>query len=354
MPAAAVAETDTTTNTANTASTANTANTPPARGRRASTRAARPARSARPATGRPCTLWAVSDLHVHSQGNADIVDKYLCPPNPDDWLIVAGDVAEDIDTVVRTLAKLQQRYAHVIYTPGNHEIYARSDDRLKGRAKYDALIHAVQRLGVTTPEDPYVTFGDHTIVPLFTLYDHSWRAEGTTRDEALAAAQESGVVLTDSFTVEPYVDVELWCRDRLKYSVRRLASVSTPTILVNHWPLARETLKNVRYPEIGLWSGTRHTQNWPLRYRASTVIYGHLHIPVEIFVKNVTHAEVSLGYPREWKKSLPPRVDKKLWPYPVLTRTHDQHRPTNLTHSANSASPTDTASTTSTDKEVTP
>lgn len=268
---------------------------------------------------RPCTLWAVSDLHIHSPGNEEIVDSHVRPPNPEDWLIVAGDIAEDIDSVVRTLAKLQQRYAHVVYTPGNHDIYARSDERLKGRAKYDALIQAVQRLGVTTPEDPFVRFGEHTIVPLFTLYDHSWRAAGTTRDEALAAAQQSGVVLTDSFTVEPYVDVELWCRDRLKYSVRRLANVTGSTILVNHWPLARETLKNLRYSEIGLWSGTRHTQNWPLRYQASTVIYGHLHIPVEIFVDNVTHAEVSLGYAREWKKTLPPRLDKKIWPYPVLS-----------------------------------
>ena len=265
------------------------------------------------------TLWAVSDLHIHSPGNRDLIDTHLRPPNPHDWLIIAGDIAEGIDDVVAMLTRLQKRYAHIIYAPGNHELYARSTDRLKGQDKYNALIYACQKLSVSTPEDPYVTFGGHTIVPLFTLYDHSWRDPELSREEALTAAQRSGVVLTDYFAIEPFEDVSLWCRDRLRYSVRRLAQVTGPTVLVNHWPLARECLEHVRLPEIALWSGTRHTQSWPERYNATSVIYGHLHIPVEKFIGNVTHAEVSLGYKQEWARNLQPRLDRKLWPYPVLT-----------------------------------
>ena len=38
------------------------------------------------------TLWAISDLHVAHRGNESIVDQ-IRPSAPDDWLIVAGDVA---------------------------------------------------------------------------------------------------------------------------------------------------------------------------------------------------------------------------------------------------------------------
>lgn len=264
------------------------------------------------------TLWAVSDLHVRAPGNLDLVREHVRPANAGDWLIVAGDIAEDLPTIERTLGLLQSRFAQVIYTPGNHELYSRTSDTTHGRAKYDAVIAIAQRLGVLTPEDPFPMFAGHTVVPLFTLYDHSWRDPSMTPTAALAAARDKGIVLMDDLAIAPYEDVILWCRERLRYSVRRLASVEGPTILVNHWPLAREAMSNVRHQEIGLWSGTRHTQEWPERYRASAVIYGHLHIPVEFSLGNVTHAEVSLGYPRERKVSLPPRLEKNLWPYPVL------------------------------------
>lgn len=267
----------------------------------------------------PRTLWAVSDLHVRAPGNLDLVREHVRPTNAGDWLIVAGDIAEDLDSIERTLGLLQSRFAQVIYTPGNHELYSRTRDTVHGRAKYEAVIAAAQRLGVLTPEDPYPTFAGRTIVPLFTLYDHSWRDSLMTPTAALAAARDKGIVLMDDLAIAPYEDIAMWCRDRLRYSVRRLSAVRGPTILVNHWPLVREAMQNVRHQEIGLWSGTRHTQQWPQRYRADAVVYGHLHIPVEFSLGNVTHTEVSLGYPRERKVSLPPRLEKYLWPYPVVT-----------------------------------
>lgn len=265
------------------------------------------------------TLWAVSDLHVNAPGNREAVAEHVRPRHPEDWLIVAGDVAEDEDTVLGVLRGLADRFDTVIWVPGNHELYSRSQDKRKGKAKYDYLVENCRRIGVLTPEDPYLTFAGHTIVPLFTLYDHSWRTPGTTPAEAIAAAEEKGVVLTDHYAIAPFVDVPLWCRERLRYSVRRLSHVTGPTVLINHWPLVRETMDNVRIPEIALWSGSRHTQTWPKRYKASTVVYGHLHIPVEIFVDRVTHAEVSLGYPREREHTLQPRIEQGMWPYPVLT-----------------------------------
>lgn len=265
------------------------------------------------------TLWAVSDLHINSPGNREAVAEFVRPNHPADWLIVAGDVAEDADTVLGALRGLAERFETVIWVPGNHELYSRGDDSLKGRNKYKYLVEGCRKIGVLTPEDPYVTFAGHTIVPLFTLYDHSWRTSGTTPEEAIAAAEESSVVLTDHYAIAPFVDIPVWCRERLSYTVRRLSHVEGPTILINHWPLVREAMEKVVHQEIGLWSGTRHTQSWPRRYKATCVIYGHLHIPIDICVEDVTHAEVSLGYPRDRERTLPPRLNAGRWPCPVLT-----------------------------------
>ncbi len=265
------------------------------------------------------TLWAVSDLHVTSPGNRELVDRHVHGDSPDDWLLVAGDVAEKTSDVIDVLGQLAQRFDQVIWVPGNHELYSAAGDALHGREKYAELVQQCRLIGVLTPEDDFPEFAGHTIVPMFTLYDHSWRELGSTPAEAIAAAERSGIVLTDHFAIAPFVDIPQWCRERLLYTVRRLAKVNGPTVLVNHWPLVREAMNNVTHQEIGLWSGTRHTQGWPERYGASAVIYGHLHIPIELFVDNVTHAEVSLGYPREWKKSLPPRLSAGRWPYRVLT-----------------------------------
>ena len=119
--------------------------------------------------------------------------------------------------------------------------------------------------------------------------------------------------MTDEFAIAPFVDVRAWCWDRLAYSIRRLSRIEGPTVLINHWPLVQEPTLKMRWPEVALWCGTRHTRNWPTRYNAQAVVYGHLHMPSVDYFDGVKHVEVSLGYPREWEAHRP-----LPWPYPVL------------------------------------
>ena len=44
------------------------------------------------------------------------------------------------------------------------------------------------------------------------------------------------------------------------------------------------------------------TADWHLRYNAAAVVYGHLHIPRTTRYDGVPFEEVSVGYPREWKR----------------------------------------------------
>lgn len=258
------------------------------------------------------TLWLVADLHVTFPANRERVER-LSAAEEGDWLIVAGDVAEDIDVVVDTLARLRRRFARVVWCPGNHELFARREDRYQGRARYDRLVELLREVGVDTPEDPFPVFGDVTVAPLFTLYDYSFRPEGVTAVDALVDARASRATLDDELFIAPYVDVEEWCAERVAYSRARLAKVDGPTLLVNHWPLVVEPTRRMRQPGMALWCGTTATRSFARDYRAVGVVHGHLHMPEEIVVDGVPHVDVSLGYPFEQA-----RMPRRAWPLPGL------------------------------------
>ncbi|MGP4109967.1 metallophosphoesterase family protein [Streptomyces sp. 4N509B] len=258
-------------------------------------------------------LVAISDLHVRYDENRQIVQR-LRPESDDDWLIVAGDVGEVGADVEWALTLLAERFAKVIWVPGNHELWTTPDDplTLRGEKRYLHFVEFCRGLGVVTPEDPYPVWegegGPAVIVPLFVLYDYTFRPAGTsTQAEALAVAEAAGIVGTDQYMLhpDPYPSREAWCRARVAATEARLDAElpeGVPTILVNHFPLVREPTRILRYPEFALWCGTEATADWPARYRASVVVYGHLHIPRLIWHEGVPHQEVSLGYPREWQR----------------------------------------------------
>ena len=257
-------------------------------------------------------LLAVSDLHVAYADNRKVVE-HLRPDSDDDWLIVAGDVAETFADVQWALALLSSRFRKVVWTPGNHELWTPSGDpvQLRGERRYDALVQLCRSLGVLTPEDPYAVWagsgGPVTVAPLFLLYDYSFRvAEAADKERSLALAYAAGVVCTDEVLLDPdpYPTREAWCRARVAQTERRLAASAAqrPMVLVNHYPLVREPTDVLRLPLFAQWCGTELTADWHVRFNAAVMVYGHLHIPRTTWHDGVRFEEVSLGYPEEWRQ----------------------------------------------------
>ncbi|MEW2395147.1 metallophosphoesterase [Streptomyces sp. NPDC046862] len=262
-------------------------------------------------------LLAVSDLHLSYEENRQWLDR-LRPGTDEDWLLVAGDVAERTTDIAAALDVLSRRFAKVVWVPGNHELWTVDDDpvRLRGEARYRHLVDVCRSLEVVTPEDPYPVWrgpdGPVAVAPLFLLYDYTFRPEGAaTKEQALERAYEAGVVCSDEFQLspDPYADRESWCRARVDETERRLTALDpgTATVLVNHWPLVREPTRVLWYPEFALWCGTERTADWHVRFRAAAVVYGHLHIPRTTVHDGVRFEEVSVGYPREWRRRGHPR-----------------------------------------------
>ncbi|MBQ0825737.1 metallophosphoesterase family protein [Streptomyces tagetis] len=262
--------------------------------------------------GGPGRLWAISDLHVGHEENRALVEG-MRPSSDEDWLLVAGDVAETVPDIRWALATLAGRFRRVVWTPGNHELWTHPRDTtgLRGEARYRHLVEVCRSLGVTTPEDPYPVWegegGPAVVAPLFLLYDYSFLPEGTsTKDEGLAYAQGTGVICTDEYLLhpDPYPSRDAWCRARVAETERRLAElpIDLPTVLVGHYPLDRHPTEVLRYPEFAMWCGTTLTADWHRRFRVDTMVYGHLHIPRTTWHEGVRFEEVSVGYPREWRE----------------------------------------------------
>ena len=272
-------------------------------------------------------LLAVSDLHVAYPQNRQLVGD-LRPRSAGDWLLVAGDVGERMPDIEWALRTLSERFAQVVWVPGNHDLWTHRSDpvQLRGEERYRCLVEFCQGLGVLTPEDPYPVWdgpgGPVRIVPLFLLYDYSFLPDGTqTKEQGLAYAHRTGVVCSDEAMLhpDPYESREAWCWARLEETERRLAGCDPefPVVLVNHFPLVREPTRVLRYPEFAQWCGTTRTHDWHTRFNASAVVYGHLHIPRTTWYDGVRFEEVSIGYPREWQRRPdPPGIPRQILPAP--------------------------------------
>ena len=253
-------------------------------------------------------LWAISDLHVGFEENRRAVAAL--EPMLDDWLIVAGDTGESpahLDFVLQTLAP---KFAQLIWTVGNHDLWTPQalPPEQRGETHYRRLVKLCQRYGVLTPDDPFAVWpgpGPRTaIVPIFTLYDYSFRPDQVAEPDAVAWAAETNIRCADETLLDPspYPSRSAWCHGRVQATRERLQAIppDTRVILVNHWPLRRDHAVLPRIPRFSIWCGTRATEDWHREFAVDTVIYGHLHLRSTRELDGVRFEEVSLGYPRQW------------------------------------------------------
>lgn len=252
-------------------------------------------------------LWAISDLHVAAARNAAALRAL--PAYPEDWLIIAGDLCEELKLFAEALGWLAGRFARIIWVPGNHELWLTnsSDAKAGSPAKYRRLVEVARRLGVATPEDEFLRWPPtgEVIVPLCTLYDYSFRPDDVPLCDVVRWAAELSNVAADERLIDarPMADIAEWCARRCADTERRLAQelpAQAKTVLVGHFPLREDLVHIPRIPRFTPWCGTRRTADWHRRYHAVAVVSGHLHVRRTDWRDGTRFEEVSLGYPRQW------------------------------------------------------
>ncbi|EGR49682.1 uncharacterized protein TRIREDRAFT_121500 [Trichoderma reesei QM6a] len=273
-------------------------------------------------------LYAISDLHLAHPLNASAWDL-LRPKPPGAGLILAGDIGESATHLIKAFERAKACFTHVFWVPGNHELYSVSPavakhpaDRLRGEAKYNALVELARQHGVLTPEDDWMLWRqpdgvDVVVALVFTLYDYSFRPADISREQALEWAMEENVWATDEALLhpDPYSSRDEWCtklcdRWELKFAEYARRYPNVKFVIVNHWPLREDLIFIPKIPRFTLWCGTKRTRNWAEGGHfgadyggAEVVVTGHLHVRRTDIKEGVRYEEVSLGYPRQWEKA---------------------------------------------------
>jgi 3',5'-cyclic AMP phosphodiesterase CpdA len=259
-------------------------------------------------------LLAIGDLHLSSPVNREAL--HGISDHGDDWLIIAGDVAESLEHQDLAFTELGQRFAKLIWVPGNHDLWSvprEGSITRRGVARYRAMVDLARSHGAVTPEDPFVEWplpgptGERLIIaPLFLLYDYSFRPADVDRGDIRRWAREGGALCGDEIWLrpDPFPSREAWCWARCRDAEKRLEALAPDcrTVLVNHWPMRADLIHIPRIPRFTPWCGTVLTEDWHRRFRALAVVTGHLHTRRTDIVDGCRFEEVSLGYPRQWRK----------------------------------------------------
>lgn len=255
--------------------------------------------------------WAISDLHLGYKANREALDRM--DAYPQDWLILGGDLGETPDQLKYCIESLANKFAQILWVPGNHELYTTSKDpcQLVGERRYLHLVELCRTYGVKTPEDPFPVWpgeGPSTVlVPAFLLYDYSFCPPAMKPKEAKAWARESGVWASDERFIhpDPYPSIEAWCASRIETTQARLDTEipkDHQVVFINHYPLRQDLVRLFKIPRFSIWCGTKATEQWHETYPISTAVYGHLHMRATDWRGTTRFEEVALGYPRHWLK----------------------------------------------------
>src|ERR1043165_817774 len=112
-------------------------------------------------------VFATSDLNSDYKENFRWLTELSGTASRDDTLIVAGDVSDRLEVIRETLLLLRSKFRHVLFTPGNHELWVRNSEG-DSIDKFHQILKLCKTIDiVTTP----LRLKDLWIVPLFSWYD---------------------------------------------------------------------------------------------------------------------------------------------------------------------------------------
>ena len=123
-------------------------------------------------------IFALSDIHADFEPNARWLRNLSFHDYQADVLILAGDVTDSLPLLEWSLQLLARRFQHVLFVPGNHELWTlRDSPRMGSFEKFERIQEIVRNSGASMQ-----TFRTDRIciVPLQSWYDYSF---GTPSNE---------------------------------------------------------------------------------------------------------------------------------------------------------------------------
>lgn len=236
-------------------------------------------------------IFAVSDLHIDYQINAQWVDNLSYFDYQDDILILAGDVTDNIQLLEQAFSSLKRKFKQVHYLPGNHDLWIIRSTQQDSIDKFNAVYALAADHGIITQayEDDKLA-----IIPLLGWYDFSFGA-------------------LDKGIQEKWMDF-LACKWPESSNIQEI----TQFFLEKNEPLKEISNKNVitfshflpridvmpnyipnRYNKYHAVLGSNLIEKQVRTIKPQFHIYGHSHINQEINLEGICYINNAFGYPTE-------------------------------------------------------
>ena len=229
-------------------------------------------------------VFATSDLHTDYKENFRWLAELSDVAYRDDTLIVAGDVSDRLEVIRETLLLLRSKFRHVLYTPGNHELWVRNTE-IDSIDKLNQVLQLCEEINVATKP---IRFDDLWIVPLFSWYDGVYDPEMKAwADFHLCKWPNEVQSLPDYF---------------LRLNDPHLKSYDAPVITFSHFIPRAELLPPKEYmrfswlPNVSICAAL----DAQIRTTESRVhVCGHTHTTFDTVIDGVRYVQNAVRYPKE-------------------------------------------------------
>ena len=235
-------------------------------------------------------LFATSDLHTDYKENFRWLGEISGSEYRDDALIVAGDISDRLELIRDTLKLLRSKFRHLLFTPGNHELWVRNAD-YDSIEKLQRVLDVCAELNVSTSPQ---RFDDFWVVPLFSWYDGVFDPElDTERSPRQAWADFHFCKWPEEMNLPNYF---------LGLNEPHLRTYDAPVITFSHFLPRADLLPPKEYLRIK-WLGSVSVcaaLDTQIRKLDSLVhVCGHTHTRVDHVIDGIRYVQNAVRYPKE-------------------------------------------------------
>lgn len=264
----------------------------------------------------PSRVWVTSDIHIDYQDNFDQLVAFASSGHPGDALIIAGDASDRMEKLEALFEKLVPRFQHVLFIPGNHELWVRRSQFKDSLEKFNAIQALCESCGVITTPVQLGSYKKVWLVPLYSWYDDKDQPHHSLYIEKDYAEDRTDDIWGDFIHTRWPSELDMppahWFAEVNEPFL--LQEYQDPVISFSHFlprqdlifhKAVAESMRMARHfdplPEFNFSRVAGSTRiDEQLRRLGSTVhIYGHQHRNRLRKVDGVTYFSHCMGYPKE-------------------------------------------------------
>jgi Icc-related predicted phosphoesterase len=236
-------------------------------------------------------VFAISDLHTDFSDNWKALQQLSRQDYNNDVVLVAGDIADKLSVIEKTLSLLRARFKQIFYVPGNHELWTRTDD-CHSTEKLARILTLCEEIGVCTKP---ARAGELWIVPLFSWYDPAFDEDGSACVEELEG-------WADYYFCKWPPGIHSVAEYFLDVNVPNIKSYDRPVITLSHFLPRRDLLpetSKLTFKGLPRVAGCAALDYQIRAVNAVVHVFGHTHIGSDRVIDGVRYVQSVLGYPSE-------------------------------------------------------